>query len=68
MAKISNAFTTYDAQANREEISDLIANIDPSATPFMSALGTKNVNNTTFDWQTETYQLLVQPENLKVLK
>tara|TARA_B000000609_G_C24177282_1_gene355011 strand:+ start:416 stop:1357 length:942 start_codon:yes stop_codon:yes gene_type:complete len=53
MAKISNAFTTYDAQANREEISDLIANIDPSATPFMSALGTKNVNNTTFDWQTE---------------
>tara|TARA_B100000073_G_scaffold201664_2_gene166990 strand:- start:1263 stop:2204 length:942 start_codon:yes stop_codon:yes gene_type:complete len=53
MAKVTNAFTTYDATADREELSNTIFNIDPSSTPFMSALGTKNVSNVVFDWQTE---------------
>jgi hypothetical protein len=53
MAKVTNAFTTYDAQADREALSNSIFNIDPTATPFMSALGTKNVSNVVFDWQTE---------------
>ena len=44
MAKVTNAFTTYDATADREELSNTIFNIDPSNTPFMSALGTKNVS------------------------
>ena len=48
MAKVTNAFTTYDAQADKEALSNSIFNIDPTATPFMSALGTKNVSNVVF--------------------
>ena len=54
MAKVTNSFTTYDAQANREDLSDIIYNIDPFDTPMMTAVGRRNVDNVTFDWQTES--------------
>ena len=53
MAKVAEAFTTYDAQANREDLSDIIYNIDPFDTPMMTAAGRRNVSNIVFDWQTE---------------
>lgn len=53
MAKVTNAFTTYDAKANREDLSDIIYNIDPFDTPMMTAAGRRNVSNVIFDWQTE---------------
>ena len=53
MAKVTNAFTTYDAKANREDLSNTIYNIDPFDTPFMTAVGRRNVSNRIFDWQTE---------------
>lgn len=53
MAKISNAFTTYGAQGNREDLSNAIYNIDPFDTPLLSAARRRNVTNRTFDWQTE---------------
>jgi hypothetical protein len=54
MAKVTNAFATYSATANREDLSDMIYNIDPFDTPFMSAVGRRNVSNRIFDWQTES--------------
>lgn len=54
MAKITNAFTTYSAQGNREDLSNTIYNISPSDTPFMTLAGKRNVSNRTFDWQTES--------------
>ena len=53
MAKVDDSFTTYDAQANREDLSDIIYNIDPFDTPMMTAAGRRNVSNVLFDWQTE---------------
>ena len=53
MAKITNAFDTYGAQADREELSDIIYNISPMQTPFLSSVGKSNVSNVVFDWQTE---------------
>lgn len=53
MAKVANAFTTYQAQANREDLSDKIYNIDPFDTPVVSMAGRRTVKNRTFDWQTE---------------
>lgn len=50
---VTEAFTTYDAQANREDLSDIIYNIDPFDTPMMTASGRRNVTNVTYDWQTE---------------
>lgn len=53
MAKVTNAFDTYTAKGNREELSDVIYNIDPTDTPFVSSVGRRNVSNVVFDWQTE---------------
>lgn len=58
MAKVTNAFTTYQAQANREDLSNAIYNIDPFDTPVMSAIRRRNVKNRIFDWQTEHLPLV----------
>tara|TARA_R100000773_G_C4221358_1_gene120547 strand:+ start:7739 stop:8674 length:936 start_codon:yes stop_codon:yes gene_type:complete len=54
MAKVTNAFDTYTATADRQALSNVIYNISPGTTPFMSAIGKNNVKNVVFDWQTET--------------
>jgi hypothetical protein len=53
MAKVTNAFDTYTATSDREQLSDVIYNISPMSTPFMSSIGKTNVKNVQFDWQTE---------------
>ena len=53
MAKVTNAFDTYTATSDREQLSDIIYNISPMSTPFMSSIGKTNVRNVQFDWQTE---------------
>lgn len=53
MPKVGNAFTTYFATGNREDLSNAIYNIDPFDTPLMSAIRRRNVKNRLFDWQTE---------------
>lgn len=44
---VTNSFKTYDATANREDLSDAIYNIDPYDTPFMTLAGRRNVSNST---------------------
>ena len=58
MPQVTNAFTTYNAQANREDLSNAIYNIDPFDTPAMSAIRRRNVKNRSFDWQTEFLPLV----------
>jgi len=53
MPKVTNAYTTYQAVGNREDLSNAIYNIDPFDTPIMSAARRRNVKNRQFDWQTE---------------
>jgi hypothetical protein len=53
MPIVTNAFTTYAATGNREDLSNAIYNIDPFDTPVMSASRRRNVKNRYFDWQTE---------------
>lgn len=65
MAKVTNAFTTYGAQANREDLSNAIYNIDPFDTPVMSLGRRRNATNRTFDWQTE-FLPSVDPANAQI--
>lgn len=37
----------------REDLSDLISNISPMETPFLSGMGKSSVGNTLFQWQTD---------------
>ncbi len=47
-------FSTYDATAIREELSDVIYDISPTDTPFLSGIAGKgSVSNTYFEWQTD---------------
>ena len=47
-------FKTYDATAIREDLSDVIYDISPTDTPFMSSIAGKgSVSNTLFEWQTD---------------
>ncbi len=53
MAQVTNAFDTYEAIGNREDLADIIYNISPTQTPFLSAVGKRQISNVQFDWQTE---------------
>jgi len=47
-------FETYDALAIREDLSDVIYDISPTDTPFLSGIAKKgSVSNTQFEWQTD---------------
>jgi len=54
MAIIANSFTTYDAIGIREDLSDLISDISPTTTPFQSNIGSRDADNTYFEWQTDS--------------
>jgi len=65
MPKVTGAFTTYDAKANREDLSNNIYNIDPFDTPILSMARRRNVKNRSFDWQTENLPV-VDPNNAQI--
>jgi hypothetical protein len=55
MAILANTFTTFAVKGMREDLSDVIANIAPEDTPFMSNLGKgPKPGNTFFEWQQDT--------------
>ena len=54
MATLATTFQTYQAKGNREDLSDLIAMISPTETPFYSMLKKKSATATRFDWQSDS--------------
>jgi hypothetical protein len=48
------AYTAYDVVGKKEDISDVISNISPTATPFQSVIGTEKIHNTLFQWQEDS--------------
>ena len=50
MAVTANTNETYDVTTIREDLSDALASITPTETIFMSSIGTRNVDNTYFEW------------------
>ena len=55
MAQPTNTFDTYDgANSIREDLADVIYNISPSETPFMSNAAKGTATNTLYEWQTDS--------------
>ena len=55
MAIVSNTFTKYDVVGLREDLADVIYNISPESTPFISNMTKRRqVTNTFFEWQTDS--------------
>ena len=53
MPAITGTYTRFDARGVREDLSNVIYQISPEETPFMSNIGRENVKNTFYEWQTD---------------
>lgn len=49
----TNTFTTYGAVGQREDLTDIISNIDPVDTPFFSNISKGDADAKLHEWQTE---------------
>jgi hypothetical protein len=54
MAQPTNTFDSYDAVGIREDLRDVIYNISPEETPFLSKCKKVRAANTYHEWQTDT--------------
>ena len=54
MAIATNTSLTYSSVAIREALSDVIYNIAPMDTPFMSGCSKQTIDNTFFEWQVDS--------------
>lgn len=63
MAQVANTFETYDAVGNREELADKIWMITPEETPFLSLIGSQDVETIHPEWQTDTLATPVTTNN-----
>lgn len=53
MTKVTNAFTTYSAIGNREDLTDLISNISPLEAPAFDRWKTVKATGRLHEWQTD---------------
>lgn len=53
MATPTNAFKTYEAIGNREDLEDVIYDISPTETPFLSAVSKMKASAVNHEWQTD---------------
>jgi hypothetical protein len=53
MTQPTNTYDTYDTIGIREDLSDIITNVDPEETPFFTKTKKRNVTMTGPEWQTD---------------
>ena len=49
----TDTFTSYSAIGNREDLSDVIYNVDPTDTPFLTSIPRTKATSTLHEWQTD---------------
>ena len=54
MAQFGNTFDTYDSIGEREDLSDVIYNISPTDTPFLSSAAKTKATAVLHEWQTDS--------------
>ena len=54
MATPTDTTSTYDAVGNREDLSNVIYDISPTTTPFISGIPRTTATATNHEWQTDT--------------
>jgi hypothetical protein len=65
MAQPTNTFDKYSAIGIREDLSDVISNISPTDTPFLSNIGKASCAATQFDWQTDSLAAAANNANIE---
>jgi len=56
MAFITNTFTTFNAKGLREDLGDIIYNISPTETPFMTGVAREKATAVFHEWQTDALE------------
>ena len=51
---MADVFSTYDAVGNREDLSNMIYDISPMETPFVSGISKNTATATNHEWQTDS--------------
>ena len=51
---MADVFSTYDAVGNREDLADMIYDISPMDTPFVSGIAKNSATATNHEWQTDS--------------
>jgi hypothetical protein len=64
MTLATNAFTSYSSIGNREDLSDIIYNVDPTDVPFMTGIPKTSAAAVLHEWQTDA--LAAAGENQKL--
>jgi hypothetical protein len=54
MTLATDAFTTYSAVGNREDLSDVIYNVSPTDTPFITGIPRADAKAVLHEWQTDS--------------
>ena len=54
MTLATSAFTSFDAIGNREDLSDIIYNVAPTDTPFITGIPRTDAKAVLHEWQTDT--------------
>jgi len=60
-------YTTYNQIGIKEDISDIISNISPTTTPFLSSIGKESVKNTLYQWQEDSLSATAENARSKAL-
>ena len=58
-------YTTYNQEGIKEDVSDMITNIDPTDTPMFTMMRTEKVHNRTFNWQEDSHDPPVENAQLE---
>lgn len=53
MTQFATTYTRFDQIGVREQLNNIITNLSPTETPFMTNAGKGKATNTTFEWQTD---------------
>jgi hypothetical protein len=65
MSKVSNAFDSYTATGNREDLSDLISIISPLEAPAYDRFGSVKANGRLHEWQTDSLAAAAANSNIE---
>lgn len=65
MTQPTQTFDGYDSIGNREDLADIIYNVAPTDTPFLSAAGKAKATNTYHEWQTDTIDTVADNKHVQ---
>jgi hypothetical protein len=61
----ASKFATFDQIGQAEDVSDVISTLTPTETPFLTAIGSKSTNASTFEWQEDSLAAVAVNANVE---